>query len=108
MGTEDFWDKSAQVILEWAYGAAFVFAAIVVMWQSFHWLKTSFWQPISMLDGFFWVGLDLSTAYLANNWLGLAKIAQWLLEMPLSLGFPILLVLTAHILQLSVTTGTAK
>jgi hypothetical protein len=37
------------------------------------------------------LGIDLTYVYSPQNWKGVARITRWFLDMPTSLGFPIII-----------------
>jgi hypothetical protein len=107
MGKSDFWDRSADAVLVIAYGAAFLFGASLVGWQCFQWLRTSEWPPVPFRLALEFFNADLTSIYFPNSWLGLAKAAQWVLSLPLSLAGPACIVLVAHGWKAFVSTGVA-
>lgn len=102
---EDFWDKSAGLILGLAIFASLIFAAVVLGWQIYYWLRTSVWIPLPLAYAFDYIGIDLSSVYMPSSWQGLAEIAQWLLNLPMSLGVPTIGVLGALVLKTFVSAN---
>lgn len=72
-----------------AVGAAWLVGAAVLGWQVLQWLRTSVWHEVPFLQFFVHVGIDMSAAYSPTSWQGLAKIARWILDLPLSTALPI-------------------
>jgi hypothetical protein len=94
---QDFWDKSAEIVILIAYFAAFLFGMGILGWQVFHWLRTSDWVPIEFSAAFVYFGVDLMNVYFPSDWQGLAKVARWVLAQPLTLAVPICLISVGHI-----------
>lgn len=95
----NFWEKSAELIVIAAYIMGLLGALTIVGWQVFQWLRTGVWIPIPISEGFAYLGIDLTWVYMPADWQGLAKVVQWLLEIPLAIGAPATLITAAHILQ---------
>ena len=61
----------------------------IVIWQIYTWAKTGAWIQLCFYDVLVYlkvcVGKDLSSIYNPQNWIGLAKIAQWFLNLPATL-----------------------
>jgi hypothetical protein len=72
----------------------FIISVIVgicfVIWQIHNWAKTGAWISLPLSTAFRYYGYDLDSVYNPQNWIGLAKIAQWLLKLPISLCIPII------------------
>ncbi len=97
--SKDFWDKSAEFIVISAYIFGFLCVPAILGWQIFHWLRTGVWIPLRMYEAFSYFGIDLTHIYTPSNWQGLAKIAQWLLDFPLVIGTPTILITAAYTWQ---------
>tara|TARA_B100000315_G_C14563677_1_gene581832 strand:+ start:966 stop:1439 length:474 start_codon:yes stop_codon:yes gene_type:complete len=58
----------------------------IVIWQIYTWAKTGVWVSLCFYDVLVYlkvcVGKDLSSIYNPQNWIGLAKIVQWFLNLP--------------------------
>lgn len=52
-----------------------------------------------MSAGLSYLGIDLTSVYIPSDWHGLAKVAQWLLDVPLAIGAPAILIAVAHMWQ---------
>jgi hypothetical protein len=96
---KDFWDKSAESVVIAAYGVGSMGALAILGWQVFHWLRTSIWIPLPMYEAFSYLGIDLTRVYMPTDWQGLAKVAHWLLDVPLAIGAPAILIAVAHMWQ---------
>jgi cellulose synthase/poly-beta-1,6-N-acetylglucosamine synthase-like glycosyltransferase len=96
MKTYDFWDRSAGILLILAYLIGLLFAIATVGWQCLIWLKTGSWPSIPFLAAFQLFKVDLTLVYNPHSWFGLAKLTQWILNLPLSLTVPVCIVLAAH------------
>lgn len=107
MTIRDFWDRSGEVLVGASYLVGFMCAISIVGWQIFHWLKTSEWQPIPFLAAFTYFEIDLSSVYAPSSWFGLAKVLQWILDLPLAIALPVSLALSAHAWFAFVSSGTA-
>lgn len=105
---EDFWDKSAEFIVLAAYVVGGLAALAIFGWQVFHWLRTSIWIPIPTYEAFAYLGIDLTSVYMPADWQGLAKVAQWLLDVPLAICAPAILIAAAHLLQSFISDANAR
>lgn len=103
MAAEDFWDRSADTILLWCYIAGLLSCLGILLWQSYIWLKAGYWRPLSFHLVFTFIGLDFNFVYNPRGWFGLAKLVQKILELPLSVGFPLTLILIGHIWKIIVS-----
>lgn len=81
-----------------AYILGMFTAAAIFGWQIFHWLRSSIWIPIPTHEAFVYLGIDLTSVYMPDDWKGLAKVARWLLDTPLAIGAPTILVTAVHLL----------
>lgn len=105
---KDFWDKSAESILLAAYVVGLLGALAILGWQVFQWLRTSIWIPLPIYEAFAYLDIDLTNIYMPNDWQGLARVAQWLLDVPLAIGAPIILISVAHIWQAFVSDANSQ
>lgn len=96
---KDFWDKSAEFIVLAAYAVGLLNALAIFGWQVFHWLRTSTWVPLPFYEAFAYLGIDVTSIYMPTDWQGLAKVAQCMLDVPLSIAIPVMLVSVAYIWQ---------
>ena len=86
---EDFWDRSARWLV-WLSIPVGLFSALGILgWQTLKWLRTGGWVPIPLSKAFEYFGVDLTPIYNPTDWDGLAKIGQWVLELPLSACIPV-------------------
>lgn len=90
--TEDFWDRSA-TILVWLSACIGILSSLaIVAWQTFVWLKTQSWPELGLSDALRYFNVHLSAIYEPSDWFELAAICQWLLNLPLSLWVPFSLI----------------
>lgn len=64
-------------------------AVAVLGLQVTYWLKHGEWVAIPTGVAFVVLDVDLSSVMNSKNWLGLAKIAQWILGAPLAIVLPV-------------------
>lgn len=102
---EDFWDKSLSIIVITFYAAGVISGLAILGWQVFYWLKNGAWLPLHFYDAFAYLGIDLKNVYIQNNWKGLGKIVQWLLNLPLSIIIPIICFSIAYFWKSLVTAA---
>ena len=107
MPVSDFWDRSADALLLLAYVASSIFALSIVGWQVIHWLRFDVWQQVPLSAGTAFIGIGLQWIYQPSSWLGLAKVARWVLDLPISLAAPFIVILMAHAWKAFVSSGTA-
>jgi hypothetical protein len=96
---KDFWDKSAELLILLSYLVGGIFAISVFGWQIFHWLRMSEWVAMPVSEIFNYFGIFLTYVYFPSDWYGLARIAQWMLDIPMAVAVPVILVLVAHLWQ---------
>lgn len=92
----DFYEEVFIVI---AYFFAVLAGAGLLLWHCFNWLKSGFWAPIPARSAFDYFDMNLAFIFNPTEWFGLAKILRWLLELPLFIIGPVVVVLTAHALR---------
>ena len=61
-----------------------------VAFQVYRWLRTGEWLPLPISVVFQFFDIDVALLYEPTDWYGAAKLGQWLVDLPLSLGAPIL------------------
>lgn len=108
MATEDFWDKSADAVLVLTLALGYGFCALVIGWQVLHWLQTGEWQPLPFLVALEFIGVNTESAYAPKSWIGMAKVARFLLELPMSIMVPVCGVVLALAWKIFVSSGTAR
>ncbi len=96
---QDIWDKLANWVLLSSVSAAGVFAVTVIGWQVYTWLRLGAWPELPFFELFRYFEIDLTIVYAPTDWHGIAKIAQWILDLPLSLSVPVLIVLAGGIVK---------
>ncbi len=69
-------------VLGWGIVLAFSGTFFILLFQVFGWAKTGQWMPLSIVSVF---QSNPDSLYNPTDWIGLAKIARTLLELPLSL-----------------------
>lgn len=107
MDTSDFWDRSADSIFVIVFFASIATFVGIVGWQCIYWLRAGEWLPVPLSVVFDYFGIDLDDVYSPKNWIGLAKVAQWVLNLPLSATGPAILMLSAHGWKSFVSSGVA-
>ncbi|MDP1683303.1 MAG: hypothetical protein Q8L39_16210 [Burkholderiales bacterium] len=101
---KDFWDKSVEFLVPVAYVVGLLGALAILGWQVFYWLRTSIWIPVPLYEALAYLGIDITRVYMPTDWQGLAKVVQWLLDVPLTIAVPITFISLAHIWQAIVST----
>ena len=108
MNTDDFWDRAADITLGTALAVGLIFGIGVVGWQTFGWLKADQWTSFPFGNALHMINIDLSSVYEPQSWLGLAKAARWVLELPASFACPASLIVLAALFKAFVSSGTAR
>ena len=67
--------------------------------QIFLWAKSGTWVSVEFAELFLAIGVDLSPVFYPTDWIGVASVAKWFLELPLSLCLPVLGFAVFRILQ---------
>jgi len=92
---EDFWDRSANWLVGLAIPIGLLSGLAIIGWQVYGWLRVSVWTPLPVVRVFEGLGLDLTRVYNPSDWHGVARIAQWMLDLPLALCLPMVIIGTA-------------
>lgn len=74
----------AQQLDTWGVTCGLLTAVGIFVYQVYHWAMTLDWPPIPVRWVFDFFGISLHAVYGPTDWL--ARIARWLLELPLSLA----------------------
>jgi len=61
---------------------AFLAALGVLGYQGYNWVRHGLWPPISLQFVLGNLGVNLVRIYFPTDWVGAAKVAQWLLNLP--------------------------
>jgi len=93
---EDIWDKIAGKLL-------FVFflilgplvGFIIFGWQTYTWLRNGYWPKLPFAIALEYLGLNLYSVYNPSDWVGVARVIQWVLSFPLALALPLLIYILA-------------
>lgn len=101
---KDIWDKVAHWLVVISFAVALLFSLGILGWQVFKWMRTGVWIPLPFSKAFEYFGADLSPIYYPSDWYGLAKIGQWILELPLSLCIPAIIIASALVVKGFVST----
>ena len=108
MHTDDFWDRAADITLGTAFVVGLLFGLAVVGWQTFGWLKTDQWTSFPFASALHMINIDMSSVYEPQSWLGVARAARWVLELPASFACPASLIVLAGTFKAFVSSGTAR
>ena len=108
MHTDDFWDRAADITLGTAFAVGLLFGLAVVGWQTFGWLKTDQWTSFPFASALHMINIDMSSVYEPKSWLGVARAARWVLELPASFACPASLIVLAGTFKAFVSSGTAR
>jgi hypothetical protein len=57
---------------------------LVLAGQSYVWARTGAWHPVPVAAALPFLGVDPSTIHEPSGWIGLARAAAWVLDLPLS------------------------
>lgn len=94
MVVTDWWDRFAVTVLSLALLGALLLFIGILGWQIYDWLRTGIWTELPFLVLFDLLNLNVSGVYQPGDWHGAAAIARWVLELPLSICAPLLLVIS--------------
>ena len=95
----DLLDKFAERLLKGSYAVGAFFFNIILAYQAYHWIRYGTWQPLPLSSAFFFFDFDLSYIYNPTDWHGLAKVCVWILNLPLSIFLPALIIFTCVVLK---------
>ena len=93
--TDDTLDRAADFLWLGSWLVAILWILGIVGYQAIHWLRFGEWKAIPCISAFDYFGLNLAFIYDPQSWIGLARIAQWILSLPLSLVGALLIVFLA-------------
>ena len=71
------------------WGAPLLFL-FIIGGQIFSWAKTGVWRPEPISEWIVLIGFDLDRIYSPDEWIGLARIGVWVLDLPASIIIPVL------------------
>ncbi len=90
----NLWDKFLATLSLWifclGFGCSVVAAVGILGFQIFVWAKSGEWISIPIAYGLALIGIDTAPIYDPTNWVGLASLARWFVDLPLSVLLPIL------------------
>ena len=86
----EFTGEIIHVVLKVGFGLSVLFGLAVLGMQTFQWAKTGVWPGVPLSDLFMFLGVDLSPIYYPKDWMGLASLTAWLLDLPVSLVVPLI------------------
>lgn len=92
---EDFWDRSAAWVVASLMSVAVISSVGIIASQLYLWLRSGTWIALPLVVLFEYLGMGLDPVYQPRDWQGVAKIARWLLDLPLSIALPAVLVAAA-------------
>ena len=88
------WDMSLSALSRWVFiigfGASIIVAVGIFGLQIFAWAKTGNWIPAPASEGLVLIGIDLTPVYNPTDWVGIASLAQWFLDIHMSFWLPVL------------------
>lgn len=96
---QDRLDKFAEKILEGSYVLGVIIFIIIIGYQTYQWARSGAWLSLPFSRAFELFNVDLSNIYYPSDWCGIAKVGEWLLNLPLSVCVPLLIVFTSFILK---------
>ena len=76
--------------------AAFLSVPIILGGQALRWLQSSVWPELSVLNSWWW--LFEQELRINASWKGANKLVNWVLELPLALTVPVILVAVGGVL----------
>ena len=94
--TDDVLDKVADCLWIFSWPAAILWFLGIVGYQTIYWLRIGEWKVVSFAVTFDYFGIDLSHIYYPQSWIGVARIAQWVLSLPLSLVGALLIIFSVN------------
>lgn len=74
-----------RAVILFACGLLTLLSCAVLAFQAYDWAKTGSWPEIPASLAFEWLGYRLDWIRHPSDWVGLARVAAWLLEFPLAL-----------------------
>ena len=89
----DFWDKAVEVVGHLVTATCSIWIVGVVGYQVLTWLRSGGWMPMPTLILFEYLDVSLDAVYSPSSWHGLAKVGQWVLDLPVSITVPGVLVI---------------
>jgi hypothetical protein len=87
--------ESLYLLSFWTAAVGLIMSACTVGWQLLQWLQFGIWIPITVLD----VMHELEFDYPRFKWIGVQKIADYLIAAPLSIAILLLAVALALLIS---------
>jgi hypothetical protein len=87
--------ESLYLLSFWTAAVGLIMSACTIGWQLLQWLQFGIWIPITVLD----VMHELEFDYPRFKWIGVQKIADYLIAAPLSIAILLLAVALALLIS---------
>ena len=97
--SDDFLDRRADRLHVAAWLAAVLWFLGVLGYQVLGWLQTGQWKSLPFVVVFNHFDIILDAVYSPQSWIGIARIAQWILGLPLSILGGALIVIVASMIR---------
>ena len=97
--SDKIFDNLGDILYSLVFIVPILFGLIVIGWQVYTWLRIGAWPSLPFSEAFIYFNVNLTNIYYPSDWQGLAKIAQWVLNLPLSICVPVLIILFAKIIK---------
>ena len=76
------------VTLMWGVGLSILTSAFILGNQALDWLREGYWTPYPLIQLMLQLEYDMSAVYEPQEWIGLAAIAAWILDLPVAVALP--------------------
>lgn len=87
---DDFRAKLAETVAYYGIGLSLLLAAAIVGFQVIGWARTGRWEPFPLSYLLMGLHVNFGWPYDATEWIGLANVARWLLDLHASLYIAII------------------
>jgi hypothetical protein len=100
---QDKLDKFAVKLLEGSYVFGVIIFIIILGYQIYKWAKIGVWVSLPFSKSFEFINIDLSFIYYPSDWRGLAKVCEWILNLPLSICLPLFIIFICFVFKALIT-----
>ena len=80
--------RLSKITLAWGVGLSLLSGALILANQALDWLREGILTPYPLIEFMVQLEYDMSAVYEPQEWIGLAAIAAWILDLPVAVALP--------------------